>query len=70
MLTQEEIDNWETTVTLRKVQSRKFKTKEQASKWAKDEKKKKAPQESFSWETNRLEGDQPMKWEATIYKDV
>ena len=54
----------------RKIKSKKFKLKQQASDWAKKEKKKLGPQAGVKWETNKITGNSPMGWEAVIYKEV
>ena len=69
VLDKEQIDNWESDMPLQKVKDKKFKTKSEAIKWALDEKKK-LNDSSVKWETNRVEGDTPMKWEAVVFKNV
>lgn len=62
--------NLEGYIMLRKVKDKKFKTKKEASDWAKKEKKKSPPGQQFKWETNRLDTSGPMKWEAVIFRNV
>lgn len=54
----------------RRIKVKKFKTQKQASDWAKKEKAKGGPTTKIKWETNRIDGDSPMKWEAVIFKNV
>lgn len=54
---------------IRKIKSKNFKLKKQATEWAKKEKKKAGPKGGLKWETNRGKNpDQP--WEAVIFKDI
>ena len=57
-------------MALRKVKTKKFKTKAQATEWGLDQKKKGGPKSTLKWEVNRIGGDAPMKWEAVIFKNV
>ncbi len=56
-------------MAFRKVASRSFKLKKEASEWAKKEKKKAGKASTVKWETNRTNNeDRP--WEAVVYRDI
>ncbi len=56
-------------MAVRKIKSKNFKLKKEASDWAKKEKKKAGPQAGIKWETNRTKNPD-MPWEAALFKDV
>lgn len=56
-------------MSTQKVKAKQFKTKEEAIVWAKKQKKSMSDP-SVKWETNKITGDAPMKWEAVVYKNV
>lgn len=54
---------------MRKIKSKSFLLKKQASDWAKKEKKSFGPDAGVKWETSRTQNeDRP--WEAVIYKEM
>lgn len=55
---------------LRKVKSKVFKTKKEATEWAKKEKKNSPPNEPLKWETNRIPNHPIMNWEVVIYRKI
>ena len=67
MLDREQIESW---MPLQKFKTKKFKTKSEAVKWAKDQKEKLSGTGSVKWETNRLDPTSEFKWEAVIYAQV
>jgi hypothetical protein len=57
-------------MALRKVKSKKFKTKGEATTWAKKQKARFKMRGSVKWETNYIGKDGiPLKWEAIIYSE-
>lgn len=56
-------------MALKKIKSKSFKLKKEATDWAKEQKKKQGPKSGAKWETNRTK-NQDRPWEAVVYKDV
>ncbi len=56
-------------VSTQKIKSKQFKLKTEAVAWAKKQKVS-MHDPSVKWETNKITGDAPMKWEAVVYKNV
>ncbi len=56
-------------MSTQKVKSKQFKLKTEAVTWAKKQKAS-MNDPSVKWETNKITGDTPVKWEAVIYKNV
>lgn len=56
-------------MAFRKVKSKSFKLKKEATDWAKEEKKKSGTGNKVRWETNRTKNNE-RPWEAVIYRDI
>lgn len=57
-------------MAIRKLKSKKFKTKQEAEKWAKGEKSKISSKPTPRWETNRITNNPNFSWEAVLFRDV
>lgn len=57
-------------MALRPVNTSTFETKAEATKWAKEQKKRAGPDSGIKYDINRLNEDHPRKWEAVIFRDV
>ena len=64
------IDLKEVSMAVRRIKSKKFKTKAEAQKWAKSEKSKISSKPTPKWETNRLTGRDDFNWEAVVYRET
>lgn len=56
-------------MAVRKIASKKFKLKKDATAWAKDEKKRAGKSTKIKWETNRT-SDPNRPWEAVVFREV
>lgn len=57
-------------MAIRRLKDKKFKTKTEAIKWAKEEKAKISTKPVPKWETNRLAGNPNFSWEAVLFREV
>jgi hypothetical protein len=56
-------------MAVRKIKSKTFALKKEATEWAKKEKKSSGPNSGVKWETNRTQNPD-RSWEAVIFKEV
>lgn len=56
-------------MALRRIKSKSFKLKKEATDWAKAEKKKLGPKSGAKWEVGRTKNPERV-WEARIFREV